>query len=143
MYLSSILQAALRVLVLSVMARLLDPHDFGLMGIALIFTSCAERIGQIGVGLALIQKEDLSDQDARAGMLLSIISGVLIALFLVVISPCQFPRFLNTPYSNGSRGCSPARSGAGGGRGGRLVTCGKVLRAVRSFCCASNHRSLN
>jgi PST family polysaccharide transporter len=87
MYLSVVLQGVVKLLVLVVLARLLGPRDFGIVGIALIFTSCAERVGQVGVGPALVQKEHLTPDEMRTGMVLSILSGVFIALALWIIAP--------------------------------------------------------
>ncbi len=87
MYLSSVAQVGLRIFVLAVLARLLLPSDFGLLGLALIFTSCAERLGQVGVGPALVQKNLLTDADIRTGTALSLLSGILIAIALTVIAP--------------------------------------------------------
>lgn len=87
MSLSSLLQAGLKLAVLAVLSRLLPPRDFGLIGIALIFTSCAERVGQVGVGPALIQRPRLQADEVWSGYVLSLISGVVIAAFLWAIAP--------------------------------------------------------
>lgn len=44
-----------------ILARLLAPEDFGVYGIALIFSGLATRFGNAGFGLALIQKKDITD----------------------------------------------------------------------------------
>jgi PST family polysaccharide transporter len=87
MSLSSLLQAGLKLAVLAVLSRLLPPRDFGLVGIALIFTSCAERVGQVGVGPAMIQRRELAPDEVWSGFILSLISGILIAGALWVIAP--------------------------------------------------------
>jgi O-antigen/teichoic acid export membrane protein len=87
MYLSVVLQGALKLFVLAILARLLGPRDFGIVGVALIFTSCAERVGQVGVGPALIQKANLSPDEMQTGMVLSVLSGVFIAASLWIIAP--------------------------------------------------------
>lgn len=87
MYLSSMLQGASKLIVLICLTRLLDPAHFGIMGIALIFTSFAERLGQIGVGAAVVQREHLSDDDITAASFLSLLSGLLIFFFLVLAAP--------------------------------------------------------
>jgi O-antigen/teichoic acid export membrane protein len=87
MYMSAVLQGGLKLCVLVVLARLLEPRDFGIVGIALIFTSAAERVGQVGVGPALVQKQHLSPDEMRTGLVLSLLSGVLIAGSLWIIAP--------------------------------------------------------
>jgi PST family polysaccharide transporter len=42
-----------------ILARLLEPEDFGVYGIALIFSGLATRFGNLGFGLALIQKKEI------------------------------------------------------------------------------------
>lgn len=87
MYLSVVLQGALKLFVLAVLARLLGPRDFGIVGIALIFTSCAERVGQVGVGPALVQKARISPDEMHTGLVLSVLSGILISLSLWIVAP--------------------------------------------------------
>lgn len=87
MYLSVVVQGIMKLAVLVVLARLLEPRDFGIVGIALIFTSCAERVGQVGVGPALVQKQQLSRDEIRTGFVLSVLSGLGIAAALWIIAP--------------------------------------------------------
>lgn len=85
-YVSVIFQVLLRVGVLAILARLLTPKDFGIVGIALIFTSFAERLGQFGVGPAIVQREELTERHIRVALSLSILCGAGICLFLWSIS---------------------------------------------------------
>jgi len=86
-YVGSMIQAVAKLAVLACMTRLLTPEDFGLLGIALIFTSLAERLGQVGVGPALVQKAELNEGDLKAGLHLGILSGVMIAAALTLGAP--------------------------------------------------------
>lgn len=87
MYLSAALQGVAKLVVIAILARLLTPRDFGLLGIALIFTSLAERLGQVGVGPALIQRETIDGDDVVTGAVLSALSGVFLAIVLWVVAP--------------------------------------------------------
>jgi PST family polysaccharide transporter len=80
-------QVGLRVAVLAVMARLVAPRDFGLVAIAFIFTSFAERLGQVGVGAAFVQRAEVDDGDLKTAFILSLVSGVGIAAALCVVAP--------------------------------------------------------
>ena len=80
-------QVGLRVGVLAIMARLVAPRDFGLFAIALIFTSFAERIGQVGVGAAFVQRAEVDADDLKTAVVLSVSSGCLIAAALCGIAP--------------------------------------------------------
>lgn len=86
-YFSAAINAVLHLLVICILARLLEPADFGLMGIALIFISFAERIGQVGVGPAIVQKQDITDHQLQIAGTLGIISGLLIFFIFWIISP--------------------------------------------------------
>ena len=44
-----------------VLARLLEPEDFGVFGIGLLFVGFATRFGNMGFGLALVQREEIED----------------------------------------------------------------------------------
>ncbi|MEN9844966.1 MAG: hypothetical protein RIS36_113 [Pseudomonadota bacterium] len=80
-------QVGLRVGALAIMARLVPPRDFGLFAIALIFTSFAERLGQVGVGAAFVQRSEVDADDLKTAVVLSLGSGCLIAAVLCGISP--------------------------------------------------------
>ncbi len=47
---------------LIILARVLDPNDFGLMGIALLSIACLETFSQTGFAQALIQKKDRAEE---------------------------------------------------------------------------------
>jgi len=51
-----------------VIARLLTPHDYGLVGMALVYTGLVRLVNEFGISAAIIQKRNLtSDQLARIG----------------------------------------------------------------------------
>jgi O-antigen/teichoic acid export membrane protein len=82
-----VLQTGLRLGVLAVLTRMVAPHDFGLIAIAFICTSCAERVGQVGIAPAFIQKERINDDDVVTAVRLSVLSGILITLALCGAAP--------------------------------------------------------
>jgi len=49
---------SLQLIVLIILANLLSPRDFGLMGIALLVLAALERFSRLGINQALIQHED-------------------------------------------------------------------------------------
>jgi PST family polysaccharide transporter len=85
--LGAVLQAALQLIVLSSLAHLLTPHAFGLFGIALIFSTFAERIGKLGVGPAIVQLEHLEQTHIRIGFSLSLALGLLMFSLLWLFAP--------------------------------------------------------
>lgn len=52
---------AIRYLVLLVLARLLSPADFGLLGMAMIFILFTQAIGELGIAVAVIQQQESDD----------------------------------------------------------------------------------
>jgi O-antigen/teichoic acid export membrane protein len=86
-YLSVMLQGVLKLLVLIVLARLVSPRDFGLIGYALLCSSFIERVGQMGVGPALVQVRDFDMDVARTTHVLSIVSGTIGTIVLGSLAP--------------------------------------------------------
>ncbi|ELR96306.1 lipopolysaccharide biosynthesis protein [Gloeocapsa sp. PCC 73106] len=69
-----------------ILARLLTPKDFGLMGAALIVVRFVEQY-PIGIAPALIQLPDLESRHLRTGFTLSVIFGLLIGALLWLLAP--------------------------------------------------------
>jgi PST family polysaccharide transporter len=46
-----------------VLARLLAPSDFGLVGMAAVYTGLVTMLGEMGLGAALVQRRDISERD--------------------------------------------------------------------------------
>lgn len=69
---------------MSVMARLLNPADFGLVAIANVSLRFFTYFAQMGVGPALIQKPTLQDGDIGSALALSL--GVSSLFFILVIA---------------------------------------------------------
>ena len=53
---------ALRIGALMVLARLLDPKDFGLVGMVTAFTSVLNLFRDFGLSTATVQRADISDE---------------------------------------------------------------------------------
>lgn len=75
-------QGALRILVLAVLARLITPEEFGLVGAALVVVGISKIVSQLGVGPAVVQHPELSRGHQRAAFWLSLLMGLV--LFLLV-----------------------------------------------------------
>lgn len=66
------------------MARILNPRDYGLIGMIMFFFAVANAIVEGGLGNAYIQKKDANETDASTVFYLNlIISGLLYALFWI------------------------------------------------------------
>ena len=77
----------LKTLVLIILARLLVPEDFGLVGIANIFVGFAQLVSTLGVGLVIIQKKNITEKHIRVGFTMSLITGILLFSILWESSP--------------------------------------------------------
>ncbi len=86
-YASAIASGLLRIAALSILARLLSPREFGLLGIALIFVSFAERVAQVGLGPALVQRMTVTDRHCAAALWASLVCGAAIFGILWIASP--------------------------------------------------------
>lgn len=95
----NILNRLLQTLKLIILARLLSPSDFGLMGIALLALAALEQLSQLGVDQALIQEEkDDIDRYLSTAWSLKIVRAILIISVLYVTSSA-ISSFLGEPQA--------------------------------------------
>lgn len=75
---------AIATLVFLVLARIVGPEDFGLVAFATVFTLLLTTIQKAGLGTAIVQRKDLSDEHVQsafwANILLSLALGGVLAL---------------------------------------------------------------
>ena len=69
-----------------VLARLLEPSDFGIIAIASVFISFINLLTDFGFGPAIIQKDNLEENDLRSIFSLTFIIGIIGALLLIGLS---------------------------------------------------------
>lgn len=70
-----------------VLARLLLPADFGIVGMLAIFIALARAVVEGGFGKALIQKKDLQHLDECSMFFFNIGMGLLSAVVLILVGP--------------------------------------------------------
>jgi PST family polysaccharide transporter/lipopolysaccharide exporter len=86
--LSKVSSRLLQILLLVVLARLLDPSDFGLMGIALLTIAGLKHLTNLGIDEALIQREsDDVDDYLNTVLTLEVARGLLITGAVVLAAP--------------------------------------------------------
>jgi len=78
---------AVNFVILAILARLLEPDDFGLLGMATVFYGLAMIFSEMGISVALIQKKDTDDLYFSSAFWLNIATGILLTLLVVAISP--------------------------------------------------------
>jgi len=79
-----------------VLARLLMPAQFGLIGMLTIFIAVAESFVNSGFGAALIQKRDATQTDICSIFYFNIIVGLVVACLLCLFAP-WIAAFYNQP----------------------------------------------
>ena len=65
-------------LIMIVMARLLTPHDYGLIGMLAIFIAVAQSLIDSGFSQALIRKQDRTEADNNTGFYFNIVVSTLL-----------------------------------------------------------------
>lgn len=90
------IQQVLSLTRLVVLARVLSPNDFGLMGIALLVMATLETFSQTGFQQALIQKKDDIKFYLDSAWTLSTFRGLIIFVILYLVAPYA-ATFFETP----------------------------------------------
>ncbi len=71
-------QQGIRLVLIMVLARLLTPEDFGVLGMLMAFIFVAEAVVNNGFGQAVIQKKNISEDDLTTTFFLSLITALLL-----------------------------------------------------------------
>ena len=79
-----------------ILARLLAPHDFGLMGIALIAMMGMEQLSIIGIRPALIQNRRNTDEYLDSAWTVQVIRGIILFVIVFTIAPLVAAFFNNS-----------------------------------------------
>ncbi len=81
-------QQGLAVLRTFVLARLLTPEDFGVIGLAVLILFAGNILTELNIGTALIQNPKPSERFIHTAWTLSLLRGVILAAGLVALAPC-------------------------------------------------------
>lgn len=79
-----------------ILARLLSPSDYGVVGMVGIFFAIAQTFIDSGFGSALIRKNDCNDDDYSTAFYFNIVVALICCLLLSLVSP-YIADFFNTP----------------------------------------------
>jgi PST family polysaccharide transporter len=80
-------RTALQFVVLILLARLMTPHEFGVVGAALIIVGFSEIFTKIGLGPAIVQREDLEPRHLKTAAAVSLLLSVMIAVVIWLLAP--------------------------------------------------------
>jgi lipopolysaccharide exporter len=81
-----------------ILARLLAPEDFGLLGIAMLAISTLETFSETGFQAALIQKKENVEPYLDAAWTVSIIRGATLFIILFLVAPL-IAKFFSSPQA--------------------------------------------
>ena len=76
-----------QIVITAVLARLIAPEDFGLVAIVTVFTGLFSLLSDMGIGTAIVQYRDLTEEDYGQLFGFSIILAVGLTLSFCVVSP--------------------------------------------------------
>jgi O-antigen/teichoic acid export membrane protein len=79
-----------------ILARLLSPHEFGLIGMILVITGFASSIADIGLGASIVQKQELSKVNLDSVFWLNVATGGVLTLVFSLSAPL-IARFYGEP----------------------------------------------
>lgn len=91
---SQFIRTGTQVITSVILARLLLPEDFGLLGMALVFTGLVAIFNDMGIGSAIVQKQDLNQKSLSSIFWFDLFLGVLTVSFIILIAPLV-SRFYN------------------------------------------------
>jgi PST family polysaccharide transporter len=78
---------ALRISYMVVMARLLDPRDFGLVAMVLVVTGVYDLFSKAGLSSVTVQRETISDRQISGLFWINTLVGALFALLCLATAP--------------------------------------------------------
>jgi len=81
---------------LMILARLLDPKDFGLVGMVTAFTGVLELCRDFGLSAATVQRETITADQVSTLFWINMGFGLILATIMVVLSP-EVARFYHEP----------------------------------------------
>src|SRR3954466_13672631 len=72
---------------LMIMARLLDPTDFGLVGMVTAFTGVLNLFRDFGLSTATVQRENVTNEELSTLFWINVLVGVVLAACALIFSP--------------------------------------------------------
>ena len=72
------------IFVIALLARFLPPADFGLMALAVFVIGFGDLLGTLGMGPAIVQRKELSNQDVSVAQTLSVLIGSIVTVCVCI-----------------------------------------------------------
>ena len=83
----AIAEVVLHGIVFVILARLLDPIDFGIYALGAAIVGFSRFLGEVGLGAALVQRALLDNEHVRTAFTISLSLGVLVTVAMFSLSP--------------------------------------------------------
>jgi PST family polysaccharide transporter len=84
--LGSIGSNLLRIAVIAILGRLLSKHDFGVVAAAMIVIAFAGKLRDAGIGLALVQRKDLTREHVETCFAFTVLYGAALGALIFLIA---------------------------------------------------------
>ena len=84
---SMLMQKLVGLVILAVMARLLTPEDYGLLGMVFAMTMFLQIFADMGLPLATVQKADLTQSQISTMFWINLLLGVLLGIAVAAAAP--------------------------------------------------------
>ena len=81
------MRQAIQVVTSVVLARLLLPQDFGLLGMAVVFVGLSQLLADFGIGAAIVQAQETSDAALSSSFWLNLLVGVILIAAVGLAAP--------------------------------------------------------
>ena len=86
-----------------ILARILSPAEYGLIGIVLIFTTVLGGIVDSGFSTALIRKKDTTDADYNTMFITNMVMSIIVYVLLWIVAPAIAHFFMRSELTNITR----------------------------------------
>lgn len=83
---NQVIKQALNIGIGILLARILNPNDFGLLGMVTVITGFIQLFNDFGFGAALIQKQDTTENDFHSVFWFNLLTGLVFCLTLQLTS---------------------------------------------------------
>lgn len=77
----------LRLIISAILARLLLPEDFGLVGMVFVFAGVIGMFSELGLGAAVIQRQDVTEEHLSSVFWANVITGLALTLLMIGLAP--------------------------------------------------------
>lgn len=89
---SQFVRVSAQVVTSIILARLLLPEDFGLLGMAVVFIGLVAIFNDMGIGSAIVQKQDFNQKNLSSIFWFNLFIGFL-AMFIIILAAPLIARF--------------------------------------------------